>query len=123
MDAPFISETTAASIKRAQSRLFQTAKLLGNTVNLLLFRDSDEDGSVTQIGPHEVLVIYARREASRERSQGTEFMGGDGELQKEWPADFRKHDRFVLPSGATGRLTTEPIEDGGIVRVPFVLEL
>ena len=122
MVQPYISAATAERVKDAQRRLFATNKLLGRTVLLTLYRDVDNDGIAGPIGPQQVLVVMARREATQQRGPATLLGEMDGELRKEAPFDVQHGDRFTLPEGISGRVSTPPIDTGIYIRAPFVLE-
>ncbi len=122
MVQPYISEATAASIGVARQRLFATSKLLGRTVSLTLWRDSETDGTAEEVAPQEVLIVMAGREASTNQNAGAQVVLADGELRKEPPFDVQEDDRFTLPEGLHGRITVAPIIGTSYVRAPFSLE-
>lgn len=119
---PYVSETTAAAIAAAKARLFATSKQLGRTVSLVLWRDNEEDGTPVMVPAQQVLVRWANREAAARSGEATFFTGMEGELRKEWPMDIQKGDRFTLPDGVSGKVTTPPILTGAFVRVAFEVE-
>ena len=122
MALPYISEATAASIKAAQQRLFATSKLLGNTVEIVFWRDTNDDALSDSFGPYEVLVVMNTQKPTTERGQASAFERADGEFRTDDP-DFnvRGGDRFTLPSGVSGRVTLAPVDAGAYLRAPFVL--
>lgn len=122
MAQPYISEATAASIGIARQRLFATSKVLGRTVSLTLWRDSETDGTAEAIPPQEVLIVMAGREASTNQNAAAQVILADGELRKEAPFDVQSGDRFTLPEGLHGRVTMAPIVGVAFIRAPFSIE-
>lgn len=122
MATPFVSEATAAKIKAIRLRGFATALAVGDAVDLLLWRDNEEDGTAAQIGPQRVLRVMAGRQPQERNTRATALLGVDGEFRKAVPFDVKRGDRFVLPDGLAGRIEVPPLDEGGIVRAGFRLE-
>jgi len=128
MAEPFIKPRLADKIAGLMERAFATEKLLGTTIPLILYRDSDEDGGEVEIPPQMVLVNMAAREPQRAARDATSYMGADGELAKEFPFDVRTGDRFRLPStmptsrGAAGVVTIVLPMENNVVRALFTLQ-
>ena len=128
---PFISPELAATIDEFSLRGFATAKLLGDTYSIVLQRVNDE-GVPTALAAQEFLIEFARREATSERENVTRFMGADGEMSREEPANIRPRDTFRLPAaegsppgalGPAGVVTIVLPAEGGIVRAAFELRV
>ena len=117
----------ANKIKAAMLDAFLIGKAIGDSYDLVLYRDSDENGEPVELPAQNVLVELAAREPTYTNSGGAVFAGADGTLQKEPPFDVQKGDRFRLPPvpgadlGATGVVMIAPILEGGVIIAPFTL--
>jgi len=128
---PFISQELADFVDEQLLRAFATGKLLGETYAVVLHRIDDE-GVPTALPAQEVLVTFARREATSERENVTRFMGADGDMEKEEPFDVRARDTFRLPApagsapgvlGPAGTITIVLPAEAGVVRAAFELRV
>ncbi len=118
---PFLSPATAARINAAATRGFATALAIGPVIPLTLHYDDAESGVETQIGPKDVLVEYANREAQVSGSPAGGYTESDGTFSAWAPWGARQGARFVLPSGARGRITLVEEARNGVVRARFSL--
>lgn len=128
MSDPFIDQRTADDIHGLIAQAFATRKLLGTTIDVMLYRDAQDGGEPLELPAQHVLVKMALREATAIRNAPTAYMGADGELQKEWPFNVKKGDTFRFPSsvpgylqGAAGTITIVMPMEHGIVRAMFTL--
>ena len=128
MDA-FVKPALAAKIKGTYiPRANATRKALGTTVDLVLYRDCNEDGEEDQLPAQNVLVEFAQREPAAVRASASAYMAADGTLGKEVPFDVRPGDRFRLPAtaptprGAAGVVSIVMPAENGWVEAPFTLQ-
>jgi hypothetical protein len=125
---PFISEATDALIERNLARAFATRKMLGTTFDIVLERDDAETGAPVSLPAQHVLFSLASREPSPQRANAASYMGADGQLEKEWPFNVRKGDRFRVPGTFAGErgpaavVTIVLPARGGVVRALFTLQ-
>ncbi len=117
----FLSPATAARINAAAQRGFATALALGPVIPLTLYYDDAESGVETQIGPTDVLVEYANREAQVSGSPAGGFTDYDGTFSAWAPWPAKQGARFVLPTGARGRITLVEEAANGEQRARFSL--
>ena len=122
MVLPYISETTAASIKAKFERLFATSMLLGDTVDVMLWRDPEMDGVGVQVPPQRVLMTLASRESGLQRGQASVFTGTDGDFKKLFPFDVRAGDIFTVDDIHGEIKAVLPPDAVGVVTAPFTLK-
>lgn len=127
MATSFLSPAEAAEFNAGLRDLFATKLEIGPTVDLLLYRDDEADGTETQVGPQTVLMTLAKREAAPEGGDAAGFVGSDGEFAKAVPFDVKQGDRFFLPTGTgtetvAGSITNELPAVRGVARAAFRLE-
>lgn len=112
-------------------KAFATQKAVGNTMHILLLRDTNEDGSDDNVVVTDVLVTFAAREPAAVRAGASAYMGADGALARESPFPVRSGDRFRLPASATsppggrgvaGVISVVMPEEFGVVRALFTLQ-
>lgn len=116
-----INTAAAERIKHAFARIFPTMKMIGETMDVVLYRDAEEDGTPNTVSPQNVLIEWAAREPAVQRGQGTSYDGRQGELQKETPFNVQNGDRFTLPGGLAGYISGAPYTVEGVVYAPFTV--
>ena len=122
MERPFLNESGAARINRFRERGERTKQLLGQTEELILFRDPGTGDDWTAVPAQLIRIVWANREDQIRTSEAGGFTASEGELRKIDPFDVRVGDRFTLSSGASGAVTGFPRSIGGITRAAFTLE-
>src|ERR1044072_3266690 len=124
----FVPAGVVARLKQSiLPRAFQTEKDLGNTQSIVFTYDRATDGGEVEVGPYEVLVKTVGISGIGFGSpvQGpsgtTSSISVSGEFQIEKGAEFNVHRgyRFCLDGGVCGKLTSDPLEDIAVIRVPF----
>lgn len=124
----YMTQEEADAVKVERARLFQTSKLLGRTITLVLWRDEDQAPPAGAVGPQQVLLIIGQGRASRNRGDAVQTTTNTGEFRKEQPFDVMVGDRFTLPEtyqglgGVSGVISEPPVDAGSFIRAPFVLE-
>lgn len=121
MVVPYVSAGAAARIQAAAQRGLATGMRIFGTVPLTLYYDDDQDGTEVQVGPKDVLVEYADREAQVTGSPAGGFTDHDGTFSAFAPWPAKEGARFALPSGRRGRITLVEEERLGIQRARFSL--
>lgn len=126
----------AARIKtKIQPNAFETQMALGHVETITFLRERVSDGADMNIGPYEMLIklpgIGGAAVSGGPQGQTTAFVGYQGEFRARLPLSeddpslrltLHREDRFCLANGSCGRLLSEPLDDKGFSRVPFVIE-
>ena len=110
MDTSFVPEAVVGIIKQASRRGFSTAKALGDTEWVTLYRDLEEDGVGVPIPPQLVLFNDAPAQSS---------LKGGGEMQKEPPFNVQVEDRFNRVDGRAARISLVFQEDESYITAVY----
>lgn len=126
MPTSLIDSTTAADILALEQDAFATDLVLGNTKSLVLYRDSEEDGTAVAQAAQTVLMVLSSRPGqprySRQRGAASEITSEDGEFQRFAPFNVAVGDRFTV-DGVAGEITALfPVDERGVARAAFDLQ-
>lgn len=123
MALPFFGTGTANRINALAARGFATRYALGPRVAVVLYRDTEMDGTPVAQPSREALVTFPDRQAALQTGNGaaTRLLGGTLEAAAPW--DVRPGDRFSLPDGSWGRVVLVPMARHGAQAAEFELEL
>lgn len=125
MPEAFLSPSEVIEIRELVLDGWTTEAALGNAVSLVLYRDTDMDGTATAQPATTVLVEVATAVAndSRSSTNAANLRLQDAKLRAPIPWDVRPGDRFVLPDGTAGRVVLVPPEELGIQHAVAELEM
>lgn len=127
MEASWIDEAGAEELRQTAREGFATAKAVGQTLALVLWRDEDAAPPAGSLSPQLVLLIVGEGGTMRQ-GDAAQIITNTGEFRKEPPFDVRVGDRFTLPAvhpslaGVTGYINEPPIDRGPYISAPFRLE-
>jgi len=122
MSAPFLSPTTATRLRDLARRGFATKLLVGETVDLVLYRDATQSGNATALPPQQVLVTYADRAPVQLGERGPYALAYDGAFARFAPFDVAVGDTFAIGS-TFGRIVLVEEPQNDIARARFLLEV
>lgn len=126
MPTSLVDVATAADILALEQDAFATDLVLGNTKSLVLYRDSEEDGTAVAQPAQTVLMVLSSRPGqprySRQQILASEVTSQEGEFQKFAPFNVAVGDRFTL-DGIAGEITAVfPTDNRGVARAAFELQ-
>lgn len=121
-----IDATTAADVIQLKKDAFDTALLVSQTASLVLYRDSEQDGTGASVGVQSVRVVMYSKPGQggyvTTQGPGARVVIESGEFQKKSTFNVQAGDRFTL-NGIAGTITAVyPPDVRDVIRAAFELE-